>query len=118
MWSEMLHVCKSNVSNTGVPIFVALVDRNRMINVATVSSSSSRVIALFLLGAGFSSEVEMFHVFVGTGLCQDGADFQVFHCLFIPTFARCLLYRPVPARMQFTLDQVGHVSLELGCSDS
>ena len=27
---------------------------------------------------------------MGTGLWQDGADQQVFHCLFILTFARCL----------------------------
>ena len=27
---------------------------------------------------------------MGTGLWQDGADQQVFHCLFIPTLARCL----------------------------
>ena len=27
---------------------------------------------------------------MGTRLWQDGADQQVFHCLYIPTFARCL----------------------------
>ena len=43
-----------------------------------------------LLGAGSSSGVELFQVFIRTGLWQDGADQQVFHCLFIPTFTRCL----------------------------
>ena len=37
-----------------------------------------------------SSWVELFQVFVGTGLWQDGTDQQVFHCQFIPTFTRCL----------------------------
>ena len=27
---------------------------------------------------------------MGTGLWHDGADQHMFHCLFIPTFARCL----------------------------
>ena len=43
-----------------------------------------------MLGAGSSSGVELFQVFMGTRLWQDGADQQVFHGLFIPTFARCL----------------------------
>ena len=43
-----------------------------------------------MLGAGSSSEVELFQVFMGTRLWQDGADQQVFHGLFIPTFTRCL----------------------------
>ena len=43
-----------------------------------------------MLGAGSSSGVELFQVFMGTGLWQDGADQQVFHGLFIPTFAHCL----------------------------
>ena len=43
-----------------------------------------------MLGAESSSEVELFQVFMGTRLWQDGADQQVFHGLFIPTFARCL----------------------------
>ena len=43
-----------------------------------------------MLGAGSSSGVELFQVFMGTRLWQDGADQQVFHCLFIPIFARCL----------------------------
>ena len=42
------------------------------------------------LGAGSISGVELFQVFMGTRLWQDGADQQVFHSLFIPTFARCL----------------------------
>ena len=33
---------------------------------------------------------ELFQVFMGRRLWQDGADQQVFHVLFIPTFARCL----------------------------
>ena len=84
-----------------------------------------------MLGAGSSSGVELFQVFMGTGLWQDGADQQVFHGLFIPTFARCLsilvespfmhirdLHLPVPVRRRFRLDQVGHASLEPGGSDS
>ena len=68
---------------------------------------------------------------MGTGLWQDGADQQVFHCQFIPTYACCLsilvvsqfmhkraLHRPVPVRRRFRLDQVGHASLEPGGSDS
>ena len=43
-----------------------------------------------MLGAGSSSGVELFQVFMSTRLWQDGADQQVFHGLFIPTFARCL----------------------------
>ena len=43
-----------------------------------------------MLGVGSSSGVELFQVFIGTGLWRDVADQQVFHCLFIPTFARCL----------------------------
>ena len=43
-----------------------------------------------MLGAGSSSGVELFQVCMGTRLWQDGADQQVFHGLFIPTFARCL----------------------------
>ena len=43
-----------------------------------------------MLGAGSSSGVELFQVFMGTRLWQARADQQVFHCLFIPTFARCL----------------------------
>ena len=43
-----------------------------------------------MLGAGSSSGVDIFQVFMGTGLWQDGADQQMFHRLFIPTFARCL----------------------------
>ena len=43
-----------------------------------------------MLSAGSSSGVELFQVFTGTRLWQDGADKQVFHCLFIHTFARCL----------------------------
>ena len=43
-----------------------------------------------MLSAGSSSVVELFQVFMGTGLWQDGADQQVCHGLFIPTFARCL----------------------------
>ena len=43
-----------------------------------------------MLGTGSSSGVELFQVFVDTGLWQDGADQQVFHYLYIPTFARCL----------------------------
>ena len=43
-----------------------------------------------MLGAGSSSGVELFQVFMGTGLWQDGADQHVFHGLFIPTFAHCL----------------------------
>ena len=43
-----------------------------------------------MLGAGSSSGVELFQVFMGTRLWQDGADQQVFHGLFIRTFARCL----------------------------
>ena len=45
------------------------------------------------LDAGSSSGIyiyEPFQVFMGTGLWQDGADYHVFHCMFIPTFARCL----------------------------
>ena len=34
-----------------------------------------------------SLRVELFQVLMGTGLWQDGADQQLFHCLFIPTFA-------------------------------
>ena len=84
-----------------------------------------------MLCAGSSSGVELFQVFMGTRLWQDGADQQVFHGLFIPTFARCLsilvespflhlgdLHRPVPVRRRFRLDQVSHVSLEPGSSDS
>ena len=78
-----------------------------------------------MLGAGSSSMVELFQVFMGTGLWQDGADQQVFHGLFIPTFARCLSFLvespflfPVPVRRRFRLDQVGHASLEPGGSDS
>ena len=84
-----------------------------------------------MLGAGSSAGVEIFQVFIGTRLWQDGADQQVFHCMFIPTFARCLsilvespflhlryLHRPVPVRRRFRLDQVGHASLEPGGSDS
>ena len=83
-----------------------------------------------MLGAGSSSGVELFQVFMGTRLWQDGADQQVFHGLFIPTFARCLsilvdspflhlrdLHRPVPVRRRFRLDQVSHVSLEPGGSE-
>ena len=63
---------------------------------------------------------------MGTGLWQDWADQQVFHCLFIPTFACCLsilvespfciraLHHPVLVRRLFRLDQVGHASLEPG----
>ena len=43
-----------------------------------------------MLGAGSSSGVELFQVFMGTRLWQDRADQQVFHDLFIPTFACCL----------------------------
>ena len=43
-----------------------------------------------MLGAGCSLGVELFQVFMGTGLWHGGADEQVFHCLFIPTFACCL----------------------------
>ena len=43
-----------------------------------------------MLGAGSSSGVKLFQVLMGTGLWQDGADQHVFHCLFIPIFARCL----------------------------
>ena len=43
-----------------------------------------------MLGASSSPGVELFQVFMGTRLWQDGADQQVFHGLFIPTFARCL----------------------------
>ena len=32
----------------------------------------------------------LFHVFMGTRLWQYGENQQLFHCLFIPTFARCL----------------------------
>ena len=84
-----------------------------------------------MLGAGSSSGVELFQVFMGTRLWQDGADQQVFHGLFIPTFARCLsilvespflhlrdLHRPVPVRRRFSLEQVSHTSLEPGGSDS
>ena len=83
-----------------------------------------------MLGAGSSSGVELFQVFMGTGLWQDGADQKVFHGLFIPTFAHCLsilvespflhkdLHLPVPVRRRFRLDQVGHASLEPGGSDS
>ena len=40
--------------------------------------------------SGSSSGVELFQVCMGTRLWQDGAYQQVFHGLFIPTFARCL----------------------------
>ena len=43
-----------------------------------------------MLGARSSSRVEIFQVFMGTWLWQGEADQQVFHSLFIPTFARCL----------------------------
>ena len=43
-----------------------------------------------MLGAGSSSGVELIQVFMGKRLWQDGADQQVFHGLFITTFARCL----------------------------
>ena len=43
-----------------------------------------------MLGAGSNSRVEIFQVFMGTWLWQGEADQQVFHSLFIPTFARCL----------------------------
>ena len=43
-----------------------------------------------MVGAGSSSVAELFQVFMGTGLWKDAADQQVFRCLFIPTFARCL----------------------------
>ena len=36
------------------------------------------------------SEIELFQVFMGTGLWQVGADQQVFNCLSVPTFARSL----------------------------
>ena len=70
---------------------------------------------------------------MGTRLWQDGADRQVFHGLFIPTFARCrsifvespFLHKGFASakslsggRRRFRLDQVGHVSLEPGGSDS
>ena len=79
-----------------------------------------------MLGAGSSSGVELFQVFMGTRLWQDGADQQVFHCLFIPTFARCpsilLVFwirdLHLPVRRRFRLDQVGQASLEPGGSDS
>ena len=82
-----------------------------------------------MLGAGSSSGVELFQVFMGTGLWQDGADQQVFHGVFIPTFAHCLsilvespfLHKgfasssPCPGR--FRLDQfkwaMPHSNLEL-----
>ena len=62
------------------------------------SASSNTVLLLFeslhdsrpMLGAGSSSGVELFQVFMGTRLWHDGADQQVFHGLFIPTFAHCL----------------------------
>ena len=65
-----------------------------------------------------------------TRLWQDGADQHVFHGLFIPHshvvcpsslnphFCIRDLHRPVPDRRRFRLDQVGHVSLEPGGSDS
>ena len=84
-----------------------------------------------MLGAGSSPGVELLQVFMGKRLWQDGADQQVFHGLFITTFARCLsiliespfLHKgfasyTVPVRRRFRLDQVGHVSLEPGGSDS
>ena len=43
-----------------------------------------------MLGAGSSFGVELFQVFMCTGLWQDGTALQVFRCLFIPTFTRCL----------------------------
>ena len=76
-----------------------------------------------MLGTGSSSGVELFQVSVGVGttwLWQDGADQQVFHCLLIPIFARCLsilvespfLHKgfasSIPVRRRFRLDQVGH----------
>ena len=43
-----------------------------------------------MLDGGSSLRVELFQVFMGTGLWQDVVDQQVFHFLFIPTFARWL----------------------------
>ena len=86
-------------------------------------------VLLPMFGAGSSSGVELFQVFMGRGLWQDGADQQMFHCLFIPTFARCLsilvespcLHKGFasssPFRWRFRLAQVGHATLEPGGSD-
>ena len=77
-----------------------------------------------MLGAGSSSGVELFQVFMCTRLWQDRVDQQVFHCLFIPTFARCLsilvesqfLHKGFASSStvwkRLRLDHVGHASLE------
>ena len=83
-----------------------------------------------MLGAGSSSGVELFQVFMGTRLWQDGADQQVFHFCssphshvvrpssLNPHFWIMDLHLPVPVRRRFRLDQVGQASLEPGGSDS
>ena len=80
-----------------------------------------------MLGAGSSSGVELFQVFMGTRLWQTSRCFMV--CSFPHSHVVCPsslnphfcirdLHRPVPVRRRFRFDQVGHVSLEPGGIDS
>ena len=124
-----------------VPAYIhdtALQSRNRSTkSISSLDNTRKQILLLELLhhsrpmlGAGSSSGVELFQVFMGTHLWQDGADQQVFHGLFTPHshvvcpsslnphFFIRNLHRPVPVRRRFRLDQVDHVSLEPGGSDS
>ena len=88
-----------------------------------------------MLGAGSSLGVELFHVFMCTGLWQDGAD-QQYVCFIVCSVhphtrtlsvQSILVESPflhngfassIPFRRRFRLDKVGHASLVPGDSDS
>ena len=78
------------------PIFLQRNEHSKPTLVPIISYDSSLLLFESLhdsrpmLGAGSSSGVELFQAFMGTRLWQVRADQQVFHGLFIPTFARCM----------------------------
>ena len=125
-------------SNKNILLLLLLILYIDVVTVCNTGQLKSHLLLLFeslhdsrpMLGAGSSSGVELFQVFMGTRLWQDGQTSRCFMVCSSPhshvvcpsslNHHFCIrdLHRPVPVRRRFRLDQVGHVSHEPGGSDS